>query len=71
MDYLSRANTASPGVDYTDVSGSLTFASGENSKSFLIPLVDDNLAEPNEFIGLVLTNIAGAALGNQPVAMIS
>ena len=72
VDYLSRANTASPGVDYTDVRGSLTFAAGENSKSFVIPLVDDNLAEPNEFIGLALTNVAGgAALGDQPVAMVS
>lgn len=72
VDYLSRANTASSGVDYTDVRGSLTFAAGENSKSFVIPLVDDNLAEPNEFIGLALTNVTGgAALGDQPVAMVS
>jgi uncharacterized delta-60 repeat protein len=72
VDYLSRANTASPGVDYTDVRGSLAFAPGENSRSFSIPLVDDNLAEPNEFVSLVLTNVAGGAtLGNQPVAMVS
>jgi uncharacterized delta-60 repeat protein len=72
VDYFSRANTASAAVDYTDVRGSLAFAPGENSRSFLMPLLDDNLAEPNEFVSLVLTNIAGGASpGDQPVAMVA
>mgnify|MGYP003574924990 CR=1 FL=1 len=71
VEYFSRANTASAAVDYEDVSGSLVFGPGVNSRSFVVPLLDDNLAEPDEFVNLILTNVAGGAiLGDQPVGMV-
>lgn len=70
--YSSRANTASSAVDYVDVQGSLTFAPGENTRTFLLPLIDDSFAEPNEFVNLILSEITGGAvLGDQPVALVS
>ncbi len=76
INYASRqssaTSSASPGVDYTDVSGTLVFGPGENTKSFVVPVINDNLAEPNELVDLILSNpTGGAALGNQPVATLT
>lgn len=71
IDYSSRSGTASGGVDYTDVSGTLSFGSGENTRTFTIPLLNDNLAEDPETIDLILSNpTGGAVLGQQPVASV-
>src|SRR5262249_42363739 len=49
--------TATPGLDYLPASGTLSWTNGETaSKSFTITIIDDNLAETNETISLVLTN---------------
>lgn len=52
---------AQPGVDYTPVRGALTFRSGETSRTFVIPIVNDTQVEFDENIGLVLTNATGGA----------
>ncbi|HEX8130786.1 MAG TPA: PQQ-dependent sugar dehydrogenase [Pyrinomonadaceae bacterium] len=49
--------------DYATAAGTLTFAPGETSKSFTIPLIDDGHDEPNEALQLELRNAAGATLG--------
>ena len=72
IEYLTRANTASSAVDYTDVRGFVTFGSGENVRNFLVPIIDDDLPEQSEFVNLALTNLqGGAVMGDQPVALIS
>ena len=40
VGYATSALTATPGVDYTDVFGTLTFAAGVTSQSFTVPLLD-------------------------------
>jgi hypothetical protein len=64
--------TASPGLDYASTSGTLNWASGDAaSKTFNITLIDDNVAEGNETVNLVLSNSAGAYLGSQSTAVLT
>ena len=64
MDYRTFDGSALAGQDYFGTSGTLTFADGETSKTFNVPVVFDALDEPTELLFLVLTNArAGSVLG--------
>ena len=64
--------TATALVDYLPASGTLSWTNGETaSKSFTVTILDDNLAETNETISLVLTNPSGAYLGSQSTATLT
>ena len=39
VSYATANDSALPGSDYLDVSGVLTFAAGETSKTFLVPVL--------------------------------
>jgi len=55
---------ATPGADYGPVSGTLTFADGETSKTITIPIFNDNLYESSENFNIVLSNPTGGAIVN-------
>ncbi len=65
VDYFTTAlnvnQPARAGSDYSPVKNTLTFASGQTSRTFFIPIVDDTEVEFDENIGLVLTNATGGA----------
>jgi uncharacterized delta-60 repeat protein len=72
VDYATHSGSADAGADYLDVSGTLTFAPGENFKTFQIPIIDDLLAESDETVLLSLTNAVGvSAISRQPVATLT
>ncbi len=72
VDYRSSPDSADPVADYLDVAGTLFFLPAETSKTFNVPIIDDNFAETNETINLALSNPAGgAALGRQPIAALT
>jgi glucose/arabinose dehydrogenase len=48
--------------DYATAAGTITFAPGETSKFFTIPLIDDGHDEPDETFQIELRNPAGATL---------
>jgi CSLREA domain-containing protein len=54
VEYSTSDGTAQAGVDYTPASGVITFADGETSKSFTVPLLDDALDEQLESVFLDL-----------------
>src|SRR5262249_24893490 len=54
VNSATSTGTATAGSDYTAVSGSLTFADGETTKTFTIPIIDDTLVETNETVNLIL-----------------
>jgi len=77
MDEPPAISHATAGLDYTTTSGTVNFASGEQFKTILVPVLSDNLGESNETFLVVLSsplngNIAdGTATGtilnmNQP-----
>ncbi|NBV23529.1 MAG: hypothetical protein EBS05_16620, partial [Proteobacteria bacterium] len=56
------SGTATSGLDYADVSGTLSWNDGETgAKSFLVPVFNDQLVEPTETVALWLTNVLGGA----------
>jgi hypothetical protein len=65
VDYASKNDYAKADSDYTAVSGSLVFEPGETSKTFTIPLLEDDLAELDESLNLTLSNPVGIELGPQ------
>jgi hypothetical protein len=54
---------ASSRCDYLTTLGKLTFAAGETSKTFSIPIIDDVYAEGGETFTITLSNVTGATLG--------
>ena len=56
VHYATSAGTATAGADYTDVSGTATFAPNEVSKTFDVPILDDTVAdEAQESVNLTLS----------------
>jgi hypothetical protein len=70
VDYATVAGgTATPGVDYSTTSGTLTFGIGERLKTFTVSLPKNTLDEPGKLVRLALSNpTGGATLGPQRTA---
>jgi uncharacterized delta-60 repeat protein/uncharacterized repeat protein (TIGR01451 family) len=66
VKYSTTTNgTARAGVDYTSVSGKLTFFPGQTNQTFTVPLIDNTAAQPDRTVGLsIFTTSGGALLGN-------
>ncbi len=73
VSYASVAGgTATAGTDYTAVMGSLSFGSGEVSKTFDVPITEDNVFEGDETVNLTLSNTTGTAnLGSPNAAVLT
>lgn len=71
VDYVTRDGTATAGMDYTPIAGTLVFIPGERSKTLLIPIADDVVAEADETILLALSNPVNAELGSRSAATLT
>lgn len=72
VDYATSDGTAIAGSDYTSASGTLTFLSGETSKTFSVAIINDALDEPDETINLTLSNpTSGTTLGTPFAAVLT
>ncbi|MFM9032973.1 MAG: Calx-beta domain-containing protein, partial [Mycobacterium sp.] len=63
VGYATADGTATAGVDYTAMSGTLTFAAGETSKSIAVDVLGDGVVEAGETFLLSLASPSGAVLG--------
>ncbi len=63
VDYASADGTAVDGLDYTGVSGSVTFAPGETEKTVVVTLIDDSTTENTEEFSLNLSNPVNGTIG--------
>jgi hypothetical protein len=65
VDYTTANGTAIAGQDYTAVSGTLTFAGGQSTQSFTVPIANDGIIEFDETFNVILSNAVGvgATLG--------
>ncbi len=66
VSFATADSTASAAADYTQTSGTLTWADGDASaKTITVPILDDDLSESDEAFRLTLSNpTGGATLGN-------
>ena len=61
VEYLTTWTvSATPGVDYQDVNGTLTFRPGETSKILSVPIIDDTVNDSGETFGITLYDAIGA-----------
>ncbi len=68
VDYFTSGQTASPGSDYTDVSGSLFFPKGVRTATFTIPIIDDLIIEGTETVSLNLSVNGGGSVILKPAS---
>ncbi|MFC5651940.1 Calx-beta domain-containing protein [Paenibacillus solisilvae] len=61
VDYATSNGTAAAGSDFEFVSGTLTFASGESSKTITVPILNENNEEGDERFTVTLSNPTGGA----------
>jgi hypothetical protein len=72
VDFATTDGTATAGVDYRPVSGTLTFQPGETTKTFTVPILANNTAENNATVQLFLRNPVGNPLiGNGGTATLT
>ena len=64
VDYATADGSAKAGEDYTESSGTLTFAAGEMEKTVAVPVLDDAKDEGEESFTLTLSNPSGALIGD-------
>jgi hypothetical protein len=55
VDYATSGGTAEAGQDYKPINDTLTFAPGETSKTFAVPIINDSTDEPDETVNLTLS----------------
>jgi hypothetical protein len=61
--YAVAAGTATPNQDFTPVSGTLTFAPGETSKTIDVSIVPDDVDEPNKTVIATIGVPTNATIG--------
>ncbi len=64
VQYATRGLTAVAGSDFTATSGTLSFAAGQTSLFFWVPLLDNAAYENAETFEIVLSNPAGGLLSS-------
>jgi uncharacterized repeat protein (TIGR01451 family) len=71
VDYRTIDGTAMAGTDYVFTNGTLSFTSGNTLAYIKVPIIDDEVDEPEEAFFVQLSNPAGAVLaGNQAAGII-
>ena len=69
VDYSTGDSSATAGSDYGAVSGKLSFARGQISKTILIPVLGDRLAEYDESFFVRLSNAKGAKIATSQASV--
>jgi hypothetical protein len=62
VDFATVAGTATPGVDYTDTSGTLTFQPGDTSEQIIVKVNKDATMETDDTVLVNLTNVVNATI---------
>lgn len=70
VQYSAAGGSATEGLDFTAVAGTLNFAAGEASRTFEVPIIKDSTGDGGETIILSLTGQTGAALGDPSTSTI-
>ncbi len=65
VSYATSNNTATEGQDYVATSGTLSFAPGQTSRTFTIPIINDTAQDGNQSVNLTLSNPTGGVVLGQ------
>jgi Calx-beta domain-containing protein/uncharacterized protein DUF4214 len=68
---IAATGVASHRCDYATAGGTLSFAPGESSKSFILFITNDAYVEGDETFTLTLSNVVGASLGTHGTATVT
>jgi hypothetical protein len=72
VDFAATGGSATPAVDFTPVSGTLTFGPGVMARTFAVPIANDTVDENGENVNLTLSNPgAGTNLGTPKTATLT
>jgi len=72
VDFATSDGTATADSDYGATSGTVSFAPGQISTFFTVPILEDGLIEGNETVYLTLSNqTGGARLGPRSTAVLT
>ncbi|PYJ83093.1 MAG: hypothetical protein DME22_16630 [Verrucomicrobia bacterium] len=64
VDFATTDGTATNGLKYTAVSGTLAFGAGETNKTIVVPILDEGFVEGSKTFRVILSNpTVGAVLG--------
>lgn len=69
IDFATADGTAKAGLDYTAVTGTVTFAPGETSKSITVPILNDAVYEGSETFNVNLSNPSSNAVISDPLGL--
>ncbi len=64
VQYATADGTAKAGTDYTSVSGALTFAAGQTSKTVLVPINNDTKVNGTRSFTFTLSSATNAIIGD-------
>ena len=56
VNYATSAGTATPGVNYVQTAGTLTFSPGVTSQTITVPVIGNTIPESDTTFNLTLTN---------------
>ena len=71
VDYATQDGSAIADADYTPITGTLTFESGESFQTLTVPILNDDLGEGNESFAVTLSNPIGIELGAEATTIIN
>lgn len=71
VGYAVSNGTATAGVDYSAVGGTLVFSPGQISRSFTVPILNDTADETNETVLLWLRNPTNGVFATSPTSVLT
>ena len=72
VDFATTGSgTATPGVDYTPISGTILFADGQISNTIAIPVINNGLVEGARTVGMALSNPTNTIIGSPSTGVLT
>jgi hypothetical protein len=69
--FVASGDTAEGGVDFTEISGTVTIPAGERVALIAVPVLADAEAESPETFTVQITSVTGATLGDDGIAVVT
>ncbi len=71
VNYATSNGSAQAGTNYTSTAGLLTFNAGQTTRTFTVPILNDNLASGDKVVNLTLANPSTGILGSPSTAVLT